>query len=379
MQMNELRTQIDTVDEQIVDLFRRRMALCADIAQCKKQEKLPVYDPERERKVLQRVSDLAGEELEDYTRVLFSTLFDLSRSYQTRQSTHGAAFMQRVQDAVKNTPALFPRRAVVACQGVQGAYSQLACDKLFSAADIMYCKNFEGVFQAVQSGLCAFGVLPIENSSYGSVGAVYDLMRGYQFHIVRSLRLHIDHCLMVKPGTRLDQVREIFSHEQAIGQCSKYLSSLKDVRITPCANTAEAALSVSQSERSDVAAICSHNCAGLYGLCSVADHIQNRENNYTRFICISKDMAIYPGANRLSLMFTLPHTPGALYRMIAKFAALGLNITKLESRPIAGRDFEFMFYLDVEASVVSTDVLHLLGELSDTDEYFSFLGNYSEL
>jgi len=379
MDINDLRTQINSIDEQIVELFNRRMEVSAGIADYKKANGKPIYDPAREREVLARVSDLAGSETETYARVLFSTLFDLSRSYQTSRNVQKSELVDRIHQAMDNTSPVFPQRAVVACQGVEGAYSQIACDKLFSAPSIMYCKSFDGVFQAVQSGLCQFGILPIENSSYGSVGAVYDLMHGHQFHIVRSIRLHIDHCLMVKPGTKLSDVKEIFSHEQALGQCSKYLASLKDVKITTCANTAEAAKMLAESDRTDVASISSHNCASLYGLETIAEHIQNRENNYTRFICITKDLAIYPGANKMSLMFTLPHTPGSLYRMIAKFAAMGLNITKLESRPMPGRDFEFMFYLDVEASAWSDDVLNLISELTVGSEYFSFLGNYSEV
>jgi len=379
MDIQELRGNIDRIDRQLIELFSQRMETSSMIAAYKKENRLPVYDPAREREILARVSAMAGPELEDYTRVLFQTLFDLSRSYQRSQSPTYNELMEAIEQAKETTPPLFPQRALVACQGVEGAYSQLACDKLFSAPSIMYCKTFDGVFQAVQNGLCRFGILPIENSSYGSVTAVYDLMGNYNFHIVRSLKLHIDHCLLAKPGTKMEDVKEIFSHEQAIGQCSRFLASLTGVKVTVCANTAEAAKMVSESERTDVASISSHNCASLYRLDTLNDHIQNRENNYTRFICITKDLQIYPGAGRMSMMFTLPHTPGSLYRMIARFAALGLNITKLESRPISGRDFEFMFYLDVEASVWSKEVVSLLGELSSSGEHFSFLGSYSEV
>ena len=377
--LEELRKEMDAVNSGMMDLFKKRMEVSAAIAACKQQSGAPVYDPARERTILAAVSEQAGEGLEDYARVLFQTLFDLSRSYQVSKSGRGGALTAAVEAARDNTPALFPQLALVACQGVEGAYSQLACDKLFAAPSIMYSKTFDGVFQMVQKGFCRFGILPIENSSYGSVTAVYDLMKNHNFHIVRSLRLHVDHCLLVKPGTKPEDVREICSHSQAIGQCAGFLATLPNVKVTACENTAEAARMVAQSPRTDIAAIASHNCASLYGLVSVKDHIQDRENNYTRFICISRDLEIYPGANRMSMMFTLPHSPGSLYRMIAKFAALGLNITKLESRPIAGRDFEFMFYLDVEASAHQPEVVKLLGELEASGEYFNFLGNYSEV
>jgi len=236
----------------------------------------------------------------------------------------------------------------------------MACDRIFSLPNILYFRHFEGVFQAVQNGLCRYGILPIENSSYGSVTKVYDLMKKYDFHIAKSLKMLISHALLAKPETRMETITEIVSHEQAIGQCSEFLREHKDIKITVCENTAMAAQMVANSDRTDLAAISSKNCADLYGLTVLNSSIQNSEINYTRFICISKELEIYPGADKISLMLTLPHCPGSLYTTIAKFAALGLNLTKLESRPIPGKDFEFMFYFDFEASIYSEEVIRLL-------------------
>ena len=207
---------------------------------------------------------------------------------------------------------------------------------------------------------------------------VYDLMRRYRFSIVRSVRLKIDHRLVARPGATLSSIREIVSHEQAIGQCSAFLKTLKDVKITVCENTAMAAQMVSQSGRDDIAAISSPACAGLYGLCVLKSDISDSDSNFTRFICISKNLEIYPGADKVSLMLNVAHRPGALYGMIARFAALGLNLTKLESRPIAGTDFEFMFYFDLDASVYDEAALGLLCELDEGPEAFTYLGSYSE-
>lgn len=379
MDIQELRQEIDRVDEELIRLFRRRMAAAAQIAQYKKQHNLPVLDRLREREVLARAAEAAGPELEEYARVLFATLFDLSRSYQTGQTIGESPLTKEILSAAESTPKLFPTKGLVACQGVEGAYSQIACDKLFKNPSILYFRSFEGVFQAVEKGLCQYGLLPIENSSYGSVNGVYDLMHRYHFHIIRSIRLHIDHHLLAKGGTKREEIREIFSHEQAVGQCSAYLAARPEVKVTICENTAAAAKMVAESPRRDVAAISSHDCAQLYGLQVLDEHIQDRENNYTRFICISKDLAIYPGANRISLMFSVSHKPGSLYHMIAKFAALDINLTKLESRPIPGKDFEFLFYFDMEASVWSEKVMRLLAELSSGNELFVFLGCYSEI
>ena len=378
MKLEEIRKDIDKVDSQIADLFKERMALSLDIAKAKQEGNLPVVNASREKEILHRISNEVGEPLDGYARILFNTLFDLSRSYQNNYLSRVSDIGERIEKALEETPKLFPKKAVVACQGVEGSYSQAACEKLFEVPSTMYFNSFEGVFNAVEKGLCQYGILPIENSSYGSVGTVYDLMRNYNFHIVKSIRLRINHSLLAKPGTKLKDVKEIFSHEQAIGQCGEFLKTLKDVKITICENTARAAKMVAESERDDVAAICSRDCMELYGLESLNNNIQVSDNNYTRFICISKNLEIYPGANKISLMLTLPHRTSSLYHMIAKFAALGVNLTKLESRPVPGSDFEFMFYFDMEASVYSPELVNLLGQLENQPELFVFLGSYSE-
>lgn len=378
MKLEDIRKDIDNIDTQLVDLFRKRMDLALEVAKEKEQTKTPVINRNREREILLRVSDELGEPLEGYGRILFNTLFDLSRSYQNNYLHRISNISDRIEQALDDTPKLFPKRAVVACQGVQGAYSQAACEKLFELPNTIFFNSFEGVFNAVDKGLCQYGILPIENSSYGSVGTVYDLMKNYNFHIVKSIRLRVNHCLLAKPGTKLSDVKEIYSHEQAIGQCGEFLKKLKDVKITPCENTARAAKLVADSDRSDVAAISSRECIELYGLEAIDNNIQVTDNNYTRFICISKKLEIYPGANKVSLMLSVPHQPNALYHMIAKFSSLGVNLTKLESRPIPGSDFEFMFYFDMEASVYNPEFINLLGQLENNPELFVFLGCYSE-
>ena len=379
MDIQELRKQINEIDAALVRNFENRMHVALEIAKYKKENHLPVFDPAREREVLNRQVNAVEEDMGMYVKLLYNTLFDLSRSYQQCYMTQKTELTNHIAQAIAKTPKLFPRQAVVACQGVEGAYSQQACDKLFALPSIMYFKRFEGVFQAVESGLCKYGVLPIENSSYGSVTEVYDLMRKHRFSIVRGVRIKIDHRLLAKPGTKPENIREILSHEQAIGQCSEFLKGLKDVKVTVCENTAMAAQRVSQSDRDDIAAISAPACAQLYGLSVIKSDISNSDSNFTRFICIAKDLEIYPDANKMSLMLNVQHKPGALYNMIAKFSALGLNLTKLESRPIAGTDFEFMFYFDLDASVYDEAALNLLAQLDQGPETFTYLGSYSEI
>lgn len=376
--LDQMRNDIDAIDSQIAELFRKRMETSLDIARYKKENNIPVLNSSREKEVLHKVSEQVGEPFDGYARFLFNTIFEASRSCQNNYWAKESDLALEIREALENTPKLFPNKAVVACQGVPGAYSQAACEKLFEVPSIMYFNSFEGVFNAVEKGLCRYGILPIENSSYGSVGAVYDLMQNYNFHIVKSLRLRVSHNLMAKAGTKLSDVREIFSHEQAIGQCGEFLKSLKDVKVSVCENTALAAKMVAESDRTDVAAISSKECLDLYGLELLKNQIQVSDNNYTRFICISKKLEIYPGANRISLILSLPHVPRSLYHTIAKFSALGINLTKLESRPIPGSDFEFMFYFDLEASVYSQELINLLCELDNQPETFVFLGSYIE-
>lgn len=375
MSLDSIRTDIDRIDDEIARLFKARMDKCAEEAAL-----LPDSarrDPARERETLYRVTDITGKPLENYTRLLYGTLLNLGRGYQgTLADARSTAIVSKIMASFQSEP--FPTKAVVACQGVEGAYSQQACAKLFPLPRIMYFGRFEGVFQAVECGMCRYGVLPIENSSAGSVTEVYDLIEKYHCSIVRSTRLQINHCLLAKKGVKLDDVHEIVSHEQAINQCGKFLSSHPKIKVTVFANTAAASKYVAESDRNDLAAIASENCAELYGLSVLSRDVQNSDHNYTRFICISKTPEIYPGASRITFMASLPHEPGSLASLISRFAAEGLNICKIESRPIPGRDFEFRFYFDIEADVCSPNTQTILAQL-EKDALFVFLGAYSEM
>lgn len=377
MDLTQCRKQIDQIDDEILKLFLKRMEIASEVADFKKKNGLATMQKDREREILKRVSEMAGCEMADYARLLFGTLMDLSKSYQDkRNAVTGGALALKIQKALENTPKIFPHTETVACQGIEGAYSQIACDRLFKNPDIQYVKNFEGVFKAVESGACKYGILPIENSIHGTVIAVYDLMKNYNFHIVKSIKLKINHALLAKQGTKLADIKEIISHEQALGQCSEFLKMYPDIKITVCENTAVAAKLVKAANRNDVAAISSTDCAEYYGLSILSDKIANSDSNFTRFICISKELEIYPGADRISIIMDLPHTPGSLNSIISKFAVAGLNLTKLESRPIAGRDFEFSFYFDLEASIYAEDTISILDALASGTSNFIFLGSY---
>jgi len=376
--VGEIRNQIDKIDDELVSLFSQRLSLVEEIAGKKKEENLPVLDTAREREIVSRITKDMSDAMAGYTKTLFTTIFDLSRTHQIKMLGSPSKIEAEIKSALESTPTIFPKSAVVACQGVEGANSTSACEKLFERPSITYFNTFESVFVAVDKGLCKYGILPIENSLHGSVTDIYDLMKKYRFSIVQSVKLKINHVLLAKPGAKITDIKKIYSHEQALGQCGTFIKGI-GVEVEACENTAMAAKMISRGDAKDVAAICSIQCADLYNLAVLNDDIQDSDNNYTKFICISKGLEIYPGARKISLMMTVPHRPGSLYQLIAKFAALGINLTKLESRPMPNRDFEVMFYFDFDVSVYDNAIFNLFSDLEAGNERVLFLGCYSEL
>ena len=349
------------------------------VAQTKRETGKPIRDHAREREILNRATAQAGDAYAPYVRALYSHIFDLSRSYQSSVWAHESPLAGKIAAALAETTGKrLPDHALVACQGTEGAYAQQACEKLFAYPDILYFDRFEGVFSAVEKGMCRYGILPVENSTAGSVTQVYDLMEKHHFYIVGAQKLRIDHRLMRRHGDSTAPITQIVSHEQALRQCSRFLAAHPEIAVTPMENTAKAAEYVAECGRDDVAVIASRACADLYGLDVVNDDISDSHNNYTRFICISRKLEIYPQARRVSLMLNLAHEPGALNAVVSRLAIAGVNLVKLESRPIPDREFEFRFFFDMTASVADPDIVRLLGELEAHCDRFVFLGCYDE-
>jgi len=379
MGLEGIRETIDKIDDQLIELFVQRMNAVRDVAAWKRQNHLPVLDSGREREILIRLSEKAGPELERYVKALYQALFDLSRGFQAGVLGAGSPLSVAIADALMSRKREMPNRALVACQGTEGAYSQRACDRMFAFASILYMNTFDDVFAAVEKGMCPYGVLPIENSSAGSVTQVYDLMERHRFHIVRAVRERIEHKLLALPGAKLGDIREVVSHEQALRQCSAFFHEHPKIRQTEFANTAKAAEFVAASGRKDLAVIASGDCRDLYELTILLGSVSNSQSNFTRFICIAKGMELYDGANKISLMLSTPHSPGALGKVIAQISAAGFNLTKLESRPIPGSDFNFRFFFDMEASLANPEARALLCELERLSDQFTLLGNYEEM
>ncbi len=380
MDLEQLRKKIDTVDDQLAALYGERMQLVKEVTKAKNATGKATSDPERERQILMRVTDKVEPDCQVYLKRVFESIFETSKAYQTMNIDCVSDIGARIKEAINKGEHTLPQKAKVACQGISGAYSGIAADRIFDLADITYFKNFEGVFSAVEKGFCKYGVLPIENSSAGSVNQVYDLMKEHKFYIVKSVRLWISHTLLANKDTEIGDIKEIVSHEQAILQCKSYLEKFAGIKVTACANTAIAAKIVSESGRKDIAALSSRECAELYGLKILDNNVQDSNSNYTRFILITKDMQFEDGAKKISIMTTLPqNTAGSLNKLLSKFSNLGINLTKLESRPIIGSSFEFMFYFDFECDIRNNGVHNLLSELDNSAEQFTFLGAYNEI
>jgi len=379
MELSDYRKEIDSIDDEICRLFSKRMQVVNNIGEFKRDHDVPVNNGSREREVLTRISKQLPSDLEDFGRVLYRSMFDISKAYEAMYKEKDSPLYKALSGLINADPAPFPKRAVVACQGREGAYSEIAAEKLFEVPEIMFNSTFEGVIRMVTDGLCEYGILPIENSTAGSVNEIYDLLIKYNVHIVRSTRVRVDHQLLAAKGAKLKDIKTIYSHPQAIGQCSHYLNTLKGVEVIPFDNTAMAAQKVAKDPTRTSASISSKSCIDLYNMEVLGRDIQNFDSNHTRFICIAKDARIYPGANRTSIMMVVSHKPGTLFSVLSKFNATGANLVKLESRPIPGRDFEFMFYFDIELSIYDKKFASLISELDHCGEQFKYFGTYQEI
>ena len=379
--LDKIRLEMDEVDDTMVETFLKRMDVAEKVAAWKRENDMPVLDKTRERKKLSKILENIPDARKSYVSALYNTLFEVSRSEQSAENNADSEIVKRIESALENTPDIMSDTAFVACQGVEGAFSQIATDKLFKHANISYFPNFRSVFKAVDEGFCKYGVLPFENSNAGVVNDVYELMREFDFYIVKTVRLKISQNLIAKQGTKLEDITDVYSHQQAIEQCSRFVEELREkgVIIHVAENTAMASKMVAESDSKTCASIGSANAAEVYGLEFVEKSIEDNNSNYTRFACISKDLEIFPGANRTSLAVIAKNEPGSLYKVLARFNTLEINLIKLESRTIPNRDFDYMFYFDIDCSVYAPEFKRLMASLDDVVEEYRYLGSYSEI
>lgn len=375
MSLDAIRREIDDIDREILALFIRRMDAAREVANIKSTMNTPVLNSGRENEILSRVSSGAGQ-YSGGARVLFQTLMDISRSLQHNILGGGKTLRDCITNADQRSVDSLSNTRIV-CQGVLGSYSSAAASRIFPHSDPVFCKRFEDVFLSLLSGESDFGILPVENSSAGSVTEVYDLLIKYRFFIVGATDLAVSNNLLTVPGAAISDITEVYSHPQALAQCSDFLATL-NVSVKEWSNTAAAAEMVAALGDQSKAAIASKEAGERYNLNILRSSIQNNSNNRTRFVVIARHCIIPPDASKISLVFSLPHLTGSLYRTLSRFAVYGLNLTKIESRPTKEGNFEYFFYLDFSGSVQNEQTLNLLCALSDDLPQFTFLGNYPD-
>lgn len=377
MSLKPIRDEIDEIDKELVELFKRRMECSKKVARFKMENGMQIFNPERENEVLDNVEEEAGE-FGGSARLLYSSIMELSRALQHDMLGSGTELKNMINTAEKTVPYT-DKNIRVACFGVAGTYAHKAAMKVFPDCEPKFYSPFKSVFEAIRNGEADFGVIPIENSSAGSVTAVYDLMLAHRFYIAAAADIKVDHCLAVKKGASFTDIKKVYSHEQALSQCSDFLNANRQIESESFVSTAASAKMVAEGDDITTAAICSEDAAEKYGLEIIRTGFQNNPNNTTRFIVISRKMYIEPDADKISLSFALPHVTGSLYSTLCRFAAHGLNLTKIESRPRCGKKFEYMFYLDFTGTTADNKILNMLCALSDELVEFSFLGNYREI
>lgn len=375
MELSQLRDEIDRIDDELVPLLLKRMDVSRKVAEYKVKKGIPVLNEKREQEVLELVANQCAQQGE-MMKTVFSSIMDASRALQHKIIGGGEKLRNDVNRAAK-CEKLTAFGEPIACQGVDGAYSSRAAGALFPDSPIIFHKQFEDVFEAVNQNKAKYGIIPVENSTAGSVHESYDLIMKYRFYVIGAYDLKVEHCLCAKENVKFEDIENVYSHPQALSQCNVFLKSFDYTGIN-FSNTAAAAKFVSESEKNNIAAICSESAAKEYGLKIIRRGIQNVSNNTTRFIVISKELVIGDDADKISLIFSAPHRTGSLYRVLGRFSMTGLNLTKLESRPVANGKFDYFFYVDIMGSVRDEATLDLLCALSDELPEFTFLGNYFE-
>lgn len=364
--LEDIRRDIQKIDDKILESFEARMDLVKEVAAYKAEHGLPVLDQAREHMILDRIEqNTKNKDYAPYAKRFFIELMQYSKELQERM--------------LSLEPQTRPqRRPKVVYQGIEGSYGEEAVAGYFSEEGIeaVGVKSFQDVFETVASGRAEYGVLPIENSSTGGIGDVYDLFCSYRCYIAGEYILPIRHNLLALPGARIDDISRVYSHPQGFEQCTSFLKQHPDWILMPYHNTAVSAKFVAEESDKTKAAIASQRAAKIYGLAVLAPNINNNYYNYTRFIVIAREAKACADADKVSVMFGLPHKKGQLFRIISHFAELGINMLKIESRPIPNRSWEYNFYVDFEGSLSEADTDKLLEKLKADTDSFVLLGNY---
>ncbi|MBO5031487.1 MAG: prephenate dehydratase [Lachnospiraceae bacterium] len=374
MDLSELRVELDGIDRKIVELYEKRMDVCRQVAAYKIETGKRVFDKEREQQKLKAVSELTHNEFNARgIKDLFEQIMSISRKlqYQMIAEQNGAgrlSFLEMEDIDCKKCRVVF--------QGAEGAYSQAAMMRYFGdEVDSFNVDTFRDAMLAIDEGSADFAVLPIENSSAGIVSEIYDLLVEFENYIVGEQIIRIEHCLMAAPGTAMEDIKTVYSHPQSLMQSSHYLFE-KGWQQISMKNNAFAAKKVADDKDKTQAAIASEAAAKIYGLEILERGVNDLKNNSTRFIIVTNQKVFAKGASKISLCFELNHESGALYHALSHLMYNGLNMTKIESRPLPGRNWEYWFFVDFEGNLTDSAVKNALRGLREETRNMKILGNY---
>ena len=365
------RESIDRIDKQIVDLFEERMKVAGDVAEYKRNTGKKVFDPEREAQKLETLGAMASTTFNERAiQELFSQIMSISRKYQYSLLTEQNEKFEELQ--------ILPKTAdtKVCFFGAPGSYSEQAMADCFGIEVTSFpAATFKEVMEAVQSGKADFGVLPIENTTTGGITDSYDLLMEYDNYLVGEHVIKIEHALLGISGARIEDLCKVYSHAQGLSQCRKFFDEHPDIRPIGSGSTSESAKRVMETGDKSLAAIASKRAAAIYGLEILAECLNTEDVNSTRFIIVTNKKNYLPNANKISICFELPHESGSLYKMLSHIMYNNLNMTKIESRPIPGRSFEYRFFVDFEGKITDAAVRNTLNGIREEASRLKILGN----
>ncbi len=373
--LGKLRSKIDVIDRQIVDLFEKRMEICGEVAEFKIETGKKVFDREREKSKIETLTQRAHNDFNKHgIEELFLQIMAMSRKLQYQLLAKNGVVGRLPFIAI---PDVDREKVRVVFQGVEGAYSEAAMRQYFSEKiTSFHVERWRDAMEAIQEGAADYAVLPIENSSAGIVADVYDLLMEYDNYIVGEQVIRCEHALLGLEGTKAEEIKTVYSHPQALSQCSKFLEEHREWKQVPVENTAVAVKKVMEEKDKTQAAIGSLFAAKCFGASVLKEHIYYNEMNSTRFIIVSNQRVFRENAEKVSICFELPHKSGSLYNMLSHFIYNNLNMSRIESRPIPGKNWEYRFFVDFEGNLADSGVKNALRGIQEEANYFKILGNY---
>ena len=374
--LDDYRAEIDAIDKELIKLFEKRMNVVLNVARYKKENNMEIFQNGREEEVINKaVNNIVNKDYAKEVKEFITSTMEISRGLQKRK-IEGVKNLDEVEVKVCDLKV----KGKLGFPGVKGAYSEEALLKFFgNDNEIISYKNFEDVFVALDNNEIEYGIVPIENSSTGAITDVYDYLRKYDFYIVGEESIKVNQNLIGIKGTKLEDVKEVYSHPQGISQSSNYLKQFNDWKLIPFVNTATSAKLVKDLGDKSKVAIASARAADIYGLDVIEEGINNIADNSTRFVIISMEMKVVPGADKVSVVLSLEHKAGTLYKLLRYFADNNINMMKIESRPMKETSWRYFIYVDFQGDINGEETKKALEQIEKESAYFKILGAYKNI